>query len=171
MPSTWLSGSGGRHRSCITRIMERSTPRSPSEDGVGKPACAPRWDPSATATTTLCARATLRRSSANCSTAASLRPRPKLGWPSSSSSKGSTTRVADTRLLDTSHPSTTKGGWKRPPEEPTYAEGERGSAPHPAGAFGPSTSPTDSSRKLSTETGQLQRQIGIGHVLFAPGYI
>ncbi len=69
--STWPSRSGSREMSIHHSDHGRSTPRSPSASDAGKPACARRWDPSATATTMRCARASSRRSSASCSTDAS----------------------------------------------------------------------------------------------------
>ena len=53
-------------------------------------------------TTTLCARASSPRSSASCSTASASTPRPKRGWPSSTSSRAGTTRTGGTPRSATS---------------------------------------------------------------------
>jgi len=74
-----------------------------------KPVYGHRWARSAMLMTMPCARASSRRSNASCSTGGSSRPRRRLAWQSSSSSRAGTIPVGGILRLDTCRPSTTKG--------------------------------------------------------------
>lgn len=80
--------------------------------GAVRSASGPRWVPSVTPTTTPCARASSRRSSASCSHAGNSRPRPKRRSPASAASKPSTIRSVCTPPSDTCRQSATSN---RPP--------------------------------------------------------
>ncbi len=82
-----------------TRIRDVSTPRLPLEHAAGSLVCVPRWARSATAMTMRCARASSPHSNVNSSTGSGSRPELRLGWPSSDSSKGGTTRIGVIRGL------------------------------------------------------------------------
>ena len=72
-------------------------PRSRSVCAASRSVCGPRWAPWATPTTTRCARASSRRSSASCWTASASGPRPRRRWLCSILSRASTTPGGDTR--------------------------------------------------------------------------
>ena len=82
-------------------IKARSTPPSPSACVAARPGCAHRWVRWVTASTTLCARASLRPWSASCSIGDVSRTSKRPGWPSSSSSRAGTTCTVGTRLWAT----------------------------------------------------------------------
>ena len=81
-------------RSSITPIRAVSTRRSPSGSGAGRWGSGPRWGRSATPTTTPCARASSRPSSASSSTGGASPPRPRRAGPSSSTSRAGNPRLA-----------------------------------------------------------------------------
>lgn len=90
-------------------IRARNIPRWLSATAARTPASDPRPARSATPTTMPCARASSRRWNANCSTETASAHTARRGWPSSTSSKASTTRHDAIRRWDSSRPSNTKG--------------------------------------------------------------
>jgi putative transposase len=73
-----------------------STPALRSATAAGRWACAHRWEPSATPTTTPWPKASLLAWSANSSTGAASAVRPTHAWRCLAGSKAGTTRAADT---------------------------------------------------------------------------
>ena len=116
-----------------------NTRRSRSGCAAGRSAYDPRWARSATRTTTRSARASSRRSSASFSTANVSRRRPRRRWPSSTSSRASTTRAGGTPLSAKSRRSTSNAAMPgRPPRERPlrpvlYSPASRGKLPSPSG--------------------------------------
>ena len=74
----------------------------------------------ATPTTTRCARASSRRSSASYSTGSASGPRPRRRWPCSTSSRASTTPGGDTRHWVSCRPSTSSVATERQHEKPAW---------------------------------------------------
>ena len=94
-----------RHAADVIHHSDQSsTPRSTSGAGVVRRASGRRWAAWATPTTTRCARASSRRSSASCSTGAASGTRRRLSSRSSTSSKAGTIRGAVIPRSSTCHP-------------------------------------------------------------------
>ena len=103
--------SGGIQRmSSITPTRARSTRRSRLDRDAARPEFDRRWDRSAIATTTRCARARTQRSNASCSSSDDSRISARHRSRSSTSSKVGTTRVVATQPSAISHPTTSSGG-------------------------------------------------------------
>ena len=104
---TWPWPSAGRATSSTTRIRHRTTPPWPSAADAARLASDHPWARWAMPTTTPWARASQPPSNASGSTAAGSRPRPSPAWPSSASSKPSTTPCGCTPPSDPVPPSAT----------------------------------------------------------------
>jgi hypothetical protein len=114
--STWQSFDVTRQALIITQTKVRNIRRLHSVSDAKKPAFDRRWDQLATATTTRCAKASMRHSNANCSCEIDSRLYARQKRRSLISSRAGTTRIGVTRRSAICRQENSSVGWPTRPD-------------------------------------------------------